>query len=97
MRGSYDQTSSPVPASRAATCPRAVLTYTSPPIISGAVLNGPGRMASRSAATSPEIERHRQAISSSVKFSGVIWSSGEYLVLAPSAPNARHSPGGAGG
>ena len=64
--------------------------------MSGAVLKGPGRIAPRLAATSAESDRHRQATSSSLKFSGVIWSSGEYLVFAGSAPNARHSPTGAG-
>jgi len=44
--------------------------------------------------TSVEIDVHRQAISKSVKFSAVIWSSGEYLVLVGSAPKTRHSPTG---
>ena len=48
-------------------------------------------MFSRSRVISVSMDRQRQAISRSVKFSGVIWSSGEYLVLAASWPKWRHS------
>ena len=41
-------------------------------------------MFSRSRVTSVSMDRQRQAISRSLKFSGVIWSSGEYFVLAAS-------------
>ena len=47
-------------------------TEISPPTISGAVLNGPGRIASWLSATSAERDRHRPAISNLVKLSGVI-------------------------
>ena len=57
-------------------------------------LNALGRIRSFSSTTAREREVQRQAISKSLKLSAVMWSSGEYLVLASSRPKACHSPSG---
>ena len=62
--------------------------------MSGTALNCPGRMRSSRAATARDSDVQRHAIRRSVKLSAVIWSSGEYLVLAASRPIACHSPSG---
>ena len=60
----------------------------------GEDLNALGRIRSFSSTAAREREVQRQAISKSPKLSAVIWSSGEYLVLASSRPKACHSPSG---
>src|SRR5262252_2167454 len=80
---------SPVAASSATTARRVpAVEYTTPSTINGV----PSKLNSGRGPSASVLKRH--ATSSLLKLSLLIWSSGEYLVLARSPPHVRHSRAG---